>query len=243
MHCVILAAGTATRLRPLTNSTPKCLLPIGRVPMLERTLEAVSASGVKEFTLVLGFEAQQIRDFIASRFPKLSVRYVHNDDYLSTNNAFSLLLARASVGRDSLLLLDSDILFDQSIISLLLHSPHETCLAVRTSGEIGDEEIKVKINHNKEIVEIGKHVLLSSTFGESIGIEKFSQESTQILFQTLQKRVITENRVNEFYEASFQEMIDAGALIFAEDVGIRRCMEIDTPEDLRAAELVFNGTV
>lgn len=240
MHCVILAAGTATRLRPLTNSTPKCLLPVASIPMLERTLEAVAAAGVHSFTLVVGFEAQKIRDFIASRFPSLPVHYVVNDDYLSTNNAYSLLLARSSVGHDGLLLLDSDILFDETILQLLLHSHHETCLAVRTTGEIGDEEIKVKVNHNKEIVEIGKHVALESTFGESIGIEKFSPEATQILFHTLQKRVITEGRVNEYYEASFQEMIDAGAMIFAEDVGIRRCMEIDTPEDLKRAELIFS---
>jgi choline kinase len=240
MHCVILAAGTATRLRPLTNSTPKCLLPIGPAPMLERTLNAVYRAGVREFTLVLGFEARKIRDFLAAKFPSLHVHIAINDDYHSTNNAFSLLLARSSVGKHGLLLLDSDILFDESILPLLLHSQHETCLAVRTAGEIGDEEIKVKVNHNREIVEIGKHVALESTFGESIGIEKFSPEATQILFHTLQKRVITENRVNEYYEASFQEMIDAGAMIFAEDVGIRRCMEVDTPEDLKRAELTFS---
>ncbi|HLP17870.1 MAG TPA: phosphocholine cytidylyltransferase family protein [Bacteroidota bacterium] len=241
MHCVLLAAGTATRLRPLTNDTPKCLLPIGPMPMLERTLRAVSDAGVKNFTIVLGFEAQKIRDFVAEHFPSLAVRFIMNDDYAGTNNAFSLLLARSSVGRDALLLLDSDILFDESILTLLLHSPHETCLAVRTAGEIGDEEIKVKINHNHEIVEIGKHVALESTYGESIGIEKFSHEATQILFHTLQKRVVTENRINEYYEASFQEMIDAGAMIFAEDVGIRRCMEVDTIDDLKKAERTFGS--
>jgi choline kinase len=239
MHCVILAAGTATRLRPLTNETPKCLLPIGAVPMLERTLNALLQSGVHEFTIVLGFEARKIENFIAAKFPSLSVRFIVNDDYAATNNAYSLLLARSSVGKDGLLLLDSDILFDQTIITLLLHSAHETCLAVRTSGEIGDEEIKVKISHSKEIVEIGKHVALESTYGESIGIEKFSPEAAQILFHTLQKRVITENRVNEYYEASFQEMIEEGAMIFAEDVGIRRCLEVDTPGDLHRAELLF----
>ncbi len=239
MHCVILAAGTATRLRPLTAETPKCLLPIGSQPMLERIVNAVLRAYVHDITIVLGFEEQKIRNFIAERFPALGVRFIVNPEYASTNNAYSLLMARGSVGGDSLLLLDSDILFDESILTLLTGSKHQSCCAVRTAGEIGDEEIKVRINPNKEILEIGKHVALESTYGESIGIEKFSQEATQLLFHTLQKRVITERRINELYEASFQEMIDAGAAIFAEDVGMRRCMEVDTAEDLRNAELVF----
>lgn len=239
MHCVILAAGTATRLRPLTNETPKCLLPIGSQPMLERIVNAVLHAKVHEFTIVLGFEEQKIRAFLAEKFPGISFRFIVNTEYASTNNAFSLLLARGSVGGDSLLLLDSDILFDESILTLLLASKHPSCLAVRTVGEIGDEEIKVKVSPAHEIIEIGKHVALGSTYGESIGIEKFSEEASQILFHTLQKRVIAENRINEYYEASFQEMIDAGSMIFAEDVGMRRCMEVDTIDDLRKAELIF----
>ncbi len=241
MHCVILAAGTATRLRPLTNETPKCLLPIGQQPMLERIVNAVLHAHVRDFTIVLGFEQQKIRDFIAKKFPSLSVRFIVNTEYAQTNNAYSLLMARSSVAGDGLLLLDSDILFEGTIITMLLASKHQSCLAVRTIGEIGDEEIKVRINPVHEILEIGKHVALASTYGESIGIEKFSPEAAHILFHTLQKRVIAENRVNEYYEASFQEMIDGGSMIFAEDVGARRCMEVDTVDDLRKAELIFGA--
>jgi len=242
MHCVILAAGTATRLRPLTNETPKCLLPIGAQPMLERIIRAVLNAHVADFTIVVGFEERKIRAFIAEKFPSLAVRFIVNAEYASTNNAYSLLLARPGVGEDGLLLLDSDILFDETIIPLLLHSKHHSCLAVRTVGEIGDEEIKVKISPDHEILEIGKHVALESTYGESIGIEKFSGEAAQILFHTLQKRVVAENRINEYYEASFQEMIDGGSLIFAIDVGMRRCMEVDTIDDLRKAELIFTAS-
>lgn len=239
MHCVILAAGTSTRLRPLTNEIPKCLLPIGTQPMLERIITAVRGAHVRKITIVLGFEANKIIAFCANKFPDSGIRFVINAEYASTNNAYSLLLARGNVCDDSMLLLDSDILFDDTILQLLINSKHHSCLAVRTVGEIGDEEMKVKINPHKEILEIGKHVKLESTYGESIGIEIFSQEATQILFHTLQKRIITEGRTNEYYEASFQEMIDAGSMIFAEDVGIRRCMEVDTVDDLRKAELLF----
>ena len=207
--------------------------------MLERIVNAVLRAHVQDFTIVLGFEEQKIRTFIAERFPALAVRFIVNAEYASTNNAYSLLMARESVAGDSMLLLDSDILFDETILMLLTASNHPACLAVRTVGEIGDEEIKVRINPAKEILEIGKHVALESTYGESIGIEKFSADGTQRLFHTLHKRVITEHRINEYYEASFQEMIDAGFTIYAEDVGMRRCMEVDTVADLRRAEIVF----
>jgi choline kinase len=239
MHCVILAAGTATRLRPLTDETPKCLLTVGSQTILERTVNAVLHAHVRDCTIVTGFEEKKIRTFIAEKFPSLSVRFVANTEYASTNNAYSLLLARPDAGGTGMLLMDSDILFDESIVSLLMQSKHRTCLAVRTVGEIGGEEIKVKTNPAREVVEIGKHVTPESAYGESIGIEKFSPGDTERLFDTLRKRVTVENRRMEYYEASFQEMIDTGSTIFAEDVGTRRCIEVDTADDLRRAELMF----
>lgn len=239
MHCVILAAGTATRLRPLTDSTPKCLLRIGNRVILERTIRAVFHAGIIHFTVVVGFQDWMIKNFLKRNFPSLDFIFVVNNQYETTNNAFSLLLAQEEIEGHELLLLDGDIVFDDEIVQLLIKSPHQSCLAVRTNGRVGMEDIKVEVNSKKEIVRIGKEVAMASAYGESIGIEKFSRGDTTTLFRTLEKRIQTEKRVNEFYEASFQEMIDGGARIHPVDVGALRCMEIDTAEDLHAAESLF----
>jgi len=240
MHCVILAAGTASRLRPLTDSTPKCLLQIGDRAILERMIRAVFHAGIIDFTLVVGFQDWKIKNFLKRNFPSLDFTFVINNQFDTTNNAFSLLLAREEVEGHELLLLDSDIVFDDEIIPLLLNAQSGTCLAVRTDGPFGDEEIKVEVNKKGDILRIGKTIEAASAHGESIGIEKFSRGDTTALFRTLEKRVQQEKRVNEFYEASFQELIDDGVRIHAVEVRNHRCIEIDTAEDLEAAETLFS---
>ncbi len=240
MHCVILAAGTSSRLRPLTDSTPKCLLRVGSRSILERMIRAVFHAGVIHFTVVVGFQDWTIKNFLKRNFPSLDFTFVVNNQFDTTNNAFSLLLAREEIIGHELLLLDGDIVFDDELVPMLIRSSHQSCLAVRTNGGIGEEDVKVEVNDKKEIVRIGKDIAAASAYGESIGIEKFSRGDTIKLFTTLEKRIRTENRVNEFYEASFQEMIDSGLTMYAVDAGAYRSIEIDTAEDLHAAESIFS---
>ena len=239
MHCVILAAGSATRLRPLTEATPKCLLTIGNRTILERTIRSVFHAGIMHFIIVVGFQDWKIRNFLKRNFPSLDFTFIANTQFETTNNAYSLLLAREEIEGHDLLLLDSDIMFDDEIVSNIVKLPQENSCVVRRSGAIGPEEIKVKVNEKGEIARIGKDVPLAETYGESIGIEKFSQAETIKLFATLEKRIRNDHRKDEFYEASFQEMITNGSCIHAMDVGASRCIEIDTPEDLHAAESLF----
>jgi choline kinase len=240
MHCVILAAGTASRLRPLTNSTPKCLLNVGTRSILERAIRAVFHAGVIHFTVVVGFQDWMVKNFLKRNFPSLDFTFVVNNQFDTTNNAFSLLLAREEIEGHELLLLDGDVVFDDELIPLLIKSPHQSCLAVRTNGSMGEEDVKVEVNAKKEIVRIGKEIATSLAYGESIGIVRFSRGDTTRLFTTLEKRIKMENNVNEFYEASFQEMIDSGSRMVAVDAGPYRSIEIDTVEDLHSAESLFS---
>ncbi len=235
MKAVILAAGAATRLRPLTDHTPKCLLDIGGKPLLGRTLETLQSREINEVVCVTGYRGDQIVRFVGREFPRMKVEFVENERYAATNNIYSLWLARNLFRGYSLLLLDSDILFDGRILDLLLDSPDEDCLAVTSGTPLGPEEIKVSVDGQGGVVGIGKEIDPSVAMGESIGIEKFGPMFVRELIEELDLLVRSEGQVGIFYEAAFQKVIGRGRRPRAVATGSLPCIEIDTPADLEAA--------
>lgn len=235
MKAVILAAGVASRLRPLTNHTPKCLLKVGSKNILELTIENLLANNISEIIIVTGYLENKIRDFINLRFPELNITFLYNELYESTNNIYSLWLTRNDLNGDDMLLMDSDIVFNRKIIEKLCSSEKKNCLALKRQ-ELSDEEIKVRIDQKGRVLEISKEVNLSEAAGESVGIELFSKEVIPALFKVIDRKVNIENNVNQFYEAAFQELINSSSHeIYIVDITEYFCMEIDTAEDLKLA--------
>jgi choline kinase len=234
MKAVILAAGISSRLRPLTDNTPKCLLKAGDKNILELTIDNIIANEIKEIIIVTGYLEQQIKDFVATKYPNLNVSYIYNEVFSSTNNIYSLWLTKDLLLDDEMLLMDSDIIFDKKIIAELLTSGYDSCLALKRHN-VQDEEIKVKVDDNGKVLEIGKEVNQNEAMGESIGIEKFGMGTLSKLFTIIEHKIMVEKKVNIFYEAAFQDLIDNGADIFIVDTTNYICMEIDTAADLEAA--------
>jgi choline kinase len=114
----------------------------------------------------------------------------------------------------------------------VIRSPHANGLIIRATNHLGTEEIKVELDGLGVVKRIGKEIDPGVAAGESIGIEKFSASAVDILFEVLNRR----KERNEFYEASFQEMIDKGVQVHAVDSAGLPCIEIDTLEDLAAAD-------
>lgn len=240
MKCVLLAAGTSTRLRPLTTKTPKCLLPVGGIPLLERTLANLKAVGIRDICCVTGFRARAVRTFVRRTFSSFPVTFIDNPRFLTTNNAVSLSLTQPFVGNDPFLLLDSDIIFGKKLLKhLLTQKRRPNRIAVRVRGLHDEEEIRVSINRWDHIRRIGKTVAMNETYGESVGIEVFAPPASARLFEILQRRIRTAAGRKEFYEASFQSLIDEGHRIWAVDISDFPCTEIDTAEDLAFAEDVI----
>jgi choline kinase len=232
MTGIILAAGIASRLRPLTNETPKCLLPVGGSPLLKRILHSLEKSGLRHCVIVTGYYHEKVEEYAAGLDLSMEIRFLCNPLFASTNNNYSLWIAGQEAAGEDILLLDADILFDRRLIPLLLETPYGNALIMRSSQSLGHEEIKLELDTSGRIVRIGKEIDPARAAGESVGIEKFSADTASRLFEILDRRKVR----NEFYEASFQEMIDDGCPVYAVDSGSYGCMEIDTPEDLAAAD-------
>ncbi len=213
---------------------------VGGKTILEMTIDNVLKGGVMDFVMVTGYRENMIKDFISQKYPDLSIKYITNSDYENNNNSYSLWMTMDHIQGDCILL-DSDILFDFRIISKLLRSEHKDCLAVNTNHLLGVEEIKVIVDSTNKILHIGKELDPSNSFGESIGIEKFSHDFFRALGTVLERKIVKEKNVNEFYENSFQELYDSGNAMYAIDVSEYKSMEIDFPEDLERAGEEIKG--
>ncbi len=230
MKAVILAAGTASRLRPLTASTPKCLLKVNGKTLLERTLDNFISNGITDFLIVTGYLQDMIRDFVAQNYPNLNVKFLCNKDYATTNNIYSLFLAEDFACGNDFILSDSDILFSKDIISALLADKNPDVLAMNRH-ELGEEEIKIISDGERNVLEISKVCSIEKAVGESVGLEKMSAEYSAALYKELHQMIDNEGLSNVFYEKAFERLIPQGHIFKYLDTTDFFSMEIDTVED------------
>ena len=231
---VILAAGMAKRLRPLTDHKPKCLLKVGERTLLERTVDAMHQTGITEFVVVTGYCADQIRDFLTSHFSLYTFHFIHNADYEHNNNIYSLWLAMKQVRGQEVLLMDSDILCDPAAVSAIASQP-EAALAVNRH-ELGEEEMKVVVDAESRITEISKTCNPADAMGESVGIEHITPAYGEALAAELDLMIEREGLIDIFYERAFERLIPQGHTFRVVDTTDFFSYELDTPEDFRRAQ-------
>ena len=234
MKAIILAAGTASRLRPLTDSTPKCLLKIGGRSLLQRSIDALTANGISEIVIVTGYLHEQIESFVDQQYPSLRVTYIYNKEYSTTNNIYSLWLARPEADGEDVLLLDSDLLYDPAILSRVMASSNSNVLTL-TKHPLGEEEMKVVTDDQGSILEISKTCNPALAAGESLGIERMSKSYTTALYRELAIMIGQEGLSNIFYERAFERLIPHGHTFRVLDVSDLFSCELDTVEDFENA--------
>ena len=231
---VILAAGMAKRLRPLTDACPKCLLKIGERTLLQRTVDAMIAAGIQELVVVTGYRAEMIRDFLTKQYPSLNIHFIHNGDYEHNNNIFSLWMTRPYTEGKEFLLSDSDILFDPQLIRAVLAEEGNTLALNR--HECGEEEIKVIVDSENRIMELSKTCSIEQAIGESVGFEKMTASYSTALFKELEQMIEREGLIDVFYERAFERLIPQGHTFRIVDTTRFFSIELDTPEDFENAK-------
>lgn len=236
MKAIILAAGTASRLRPLTSNTPKCLLKVGERTLLERSMDALIKAGIHEFVIVTGYLHGMIEDFVSQTYGEsIKVSFIHNALYETTNNIYSLWLARPEADGQEVLLLDSDLLYDGQIVERVLADSHDNVLTL-IRHELGEEEMKVVMDKNGAITEISKTCNPALAAGESLGIERMGKAYTTALYKELDIMMNQEHLENTFYELAFLRLIAKGTTFSVLDVTELFSCELDTIEDFENAK-------
>lgn len=203
-------------------------------------MDTLVGCGCRDFVIVTGFMREKIETFAKARYAgKADITFIHNELYATTNNIYSLWLAVKDSDGQSILLLDSDLLYDPRIVERMISSPAENALAL-IRHVLGDEEMKVVADAAGRIVAINKTCAPESAAGESLGIEKMGASYVAALRAELRTMMENESLRNVFYEMAFERLIGQGHCFTIEDVTGLRSMELDTIEDFETANRLFS---
>ncbi|MBW1821132.1 MAG: phosphocholine cytidylyltransferase family protein [Deltaproteobacteria bacterium] len=233
---LLLAAGVGSRLYPLTQNMPKCLTLVNAKSILERLLFNLNQHGFKRLVVVTGHMENRIKDFLGNNVGNIAIDYIFSPLYKTTNNIYSLWMAREVIN-EPFLLLESDLVFDESLLDAMLY-PDRIAVA------------KVQPWMNGSCVTINKSQLVKAfladnadSFGKvkykTVNIYSLSLSSWDCIVKKLDKHILN-GRVNDYYETVFAEMIADGNLsLKIVSFDGKPWYEIDTIEDLAKAEKLF----
>ena len=152
MQAIILAAGMGRRLGEYTRENTKCMIPVNDVPLIDRLLGQLSRLSLKRVIIVVGYKGQVLRDYIDHRYDgQLRIEYAENPVYDKTNNIYSLALVKDKLQEDDTLLVESDLIFSDSLIPMIVENDYPN-LALVAKYESWMDGTMVRIDQEGNIV-------------------------------------------------------------------------------------------
>lgn len=244
MQAIILAAGMGRRLGEYTKDNTKCMLPVNGERLIDRLLTQLAALQLERVVIVVGYKGQNLIDYIGNRYDgRLSIEYVNNPIYDSTNNIYSLALAKDYLQSDDTLLIESDLIFDEGMFKLIVNDPRPN-LALVAKYENWMDGTMVRIDDDCNIVNfVPKEAFRfcdKDSYYKTINIYKFSKDFARNKYVPFLDAYTKAVGNNEYYEnvlriITFLDSHDLKALPITNE----RWYEIDDKQDLDIAEAIF----
>ena len=246
MQAIILAAGMGKRLGEYTRNNTKCMVPVNGTPLIDRMLNQLSRLNLNRVVIVVGYEGKKLMEYVGAERNGLRIEYIENSVYDRTNNIYSLALAKEKMQEDDTLLLESDLIFEDNMLSLLLENPFPN-LALVAKYETWMDGTMVCIDKDCNIVNFVTKAAFNyhhiDQYYKTVNIYKFSRTFSRDKYIPFLEAYTKAVGKNEYYEnvlriITFLNSEELKAL----PVGHRKWYEIDDKQDLDIAEALFSDT-
>jgi choline kinase len=239
MKAIILAAGQGTRLRPLTNDRPKCMVEFREKSIIDYIVETMYSANLKNISIVTGYLDNVLKDHL-SKYDGIS--FHHNTNYTTTNMVYSLWCAESEFN-DEVVISYSDIIYSQNVLQKLMDSSADISVVIdknwrelwslRMEDPLQDAESLI-LDQDGNILELGKKVSSYDKIqGQYIGLFKFSKRILPKIAE-FYKKISCEKNISNMYMTDFlQKLINFGFNV--KSVPIHgNWLEIDSISDLNA---------
>jgi len=243
MQGLILAAGMGKRLKDLTQNNTKCMVKVNGVTLIDRMLHQLDKLCLSRIVIVIGYEGKKLVDYISTLDIQTPICYVENSIFDKTNNIYSLALAKDYLLQEDTLLLESDLIFEDSVLQVLLNDPRET-LALVDKYESWMDGTCIKIGEDDSIDAFipGKHFVFNDIpqYYKTVNIYKFSRYFSSTHYVPFLDAYSKALGNNEYYEQVLRviTMLDDPG-IKAKKLNGQLWYEIDDIQDLDIASSIF----
>lgn len=244
MQAIILAAGMGKRLKQLTQDTTKCMVSVNGVTLIERVLRQLEKYNLSRIVLVVGYKAEKLISFVETLDIKMPIVYVENKQFDKTNNIYSLFLAKEYLKEEDTLLLESDLIFEDSILEKIVRNKNKS-LAVVAKFESWMDGTVVTIDKKDRITGMfdKKHFdfYKLDEYYKTVNIYKFSKSFSNKQYIPFLNAYCKAMGRNEYYEQVLKiitmlEKTELKVLCLENE----KWYEIDDIQDLNIAETIFS---
>lgn len=243
MQAIILAAGMGRRLGELTSHNTKCMVSVNGQTLIDRMLKQLSTLNLQRVIIVIGYEGDKLKEYIGNRYDSLNIKYVENPLYNKTNNIYSLALTADLLQEDDTILVESDLIFDDNLFSLVMRDPNPNIALVAKYQRWMDGTM-VKIDEDCNIVNFvpkkAFNYAESDQYYKTVNIYKFSKEFSRYKYIPFINAYCKALGPNEYYEQVLQVIVSLDkSNIKALPISDEKWYEIDDVQDLDIAEAIF----
>lgn len=233
---IILSAGQGRRLSPMTEATPKCMLPIQGKTLIEWQLEALEACGIEQVTVVVGFGVAKVEEMLAKRQGKAKTSLCYNPFFEAADNLISCWVAKGEMTED-FILINGDTLFEPAVLQRVLDSPSRPItLAIDQKPNYDADDMKVGLS-GERLLRVGKDLRSDQTNAESIGLMLFRGEGVDLFRSALEHAVRDPHSLKQWYLSIIGQIAESTEQVWTQLISGLDWSEVDYPLDLLRASV------
>ncbi|MEW8992869.1 aminotransferase class I/II-fold pyridoxal phosphate-dependent enzyme [Clostridium sp.] len=246
MQALMLAAGMGKRLGKYTNGNTKCMVEVAGKKLIDRVIDALEYANINKFIIVTGHKGEELKDYITNKFSDINIEFVfiHNLNYDKTNNIYSLYLAKDQLQEEDTILLESDLIFDKTMIKSIKECNYRDVAAVAKYESWMDGTVTLLDDEDNIMEFIEKKDFkfkYKDNYYKTVNIYKFSKEFSQKQYIPFLEAYIKSYGENEYYELvlkAIAHLSRSGLKAFK--LANKVWYEIDDAQDLDIANALFS---